>query len=75
MIELLFNHLRFYVVVVMDFDEKRGKNETRPFIPLYFKGSWLTTFNTSECCRTEAAWTRITLPVFCCGPNSEVVKE
>jgi hypothetical protein len=32
MIKLFFNHLRFYIVVVMDFNEKRSKNETRPFI-------------------------------------------
>jgi hypothetical protein len=40
MIKLFFNHLRFYVVVVMDFNEKWSKNETRPFVLLCIEGSY-----------------------------------
>jgi len=75
MVKLFLNHLRFYVVVAMDFNEKMSKNETRSFIRLCIEGSWLIKCNTSECYRTEATWTRITLLVLWCGQNSEVVKE
>ena len=75
MIKLFLNQLRFYVVVVMDFNEKMSNNETRSFIHLCIEGSWLTTCSTSECYRTEAAWTRITLPVLWCSQYSEAVKE
>jgi hypothetical protein len=53
MIKSFFNHLRFYVVVVMDFNEKRSKNETRPSIRLCIEDSWLTKCSTSECYRTS----------------------
>ena len=75
MIKLFFNHLRLYVVFVKDFDEKRSKNETQPFISLCLEDSWLTKCNTSEYYRTEATWTRVTLPVLWRGQSSEVVKE
>ena len=42
MIKLFFNHLRFYVVVVMDFNKKRIKNKTLPFIRLRIESPWLT---------------------------------
>ena len=56
---MLFNILRFYVVVLIDFDEKRNKNGTRPFVRLCSEGSWLTKFNSSEFYRKETAWKRI----------------